>query len=403
MNILSGCFSINGTWVGGSSGSGTVGSGAQGQFAFYNAAGTTLTATSSLFLSQSGNVGIGTTSPAAQLDLEGWTATEGDCSNAPDCSTGNRQVNLSGTLNTTIASPGHVTGFQGIWQTVGATSSTSNVNGMRLQLDAGYTGDGLDRAADFQNYVQGSHALGVQNVEGNIGATIESQGGSSNDSTVGDNIGVYAIANGSDNLNVAVFGRSIDQSSGSNGSLADIGVIGIGAHNVGHGTFSQIGGYFTPYPSINDSAFATTSTALLLDDQASGFPLLIGDVNSVNAFTVTATGGIISTSTTNSTNFWQVLNSSGTNIFDIDTSNQRVGIGTTTPGSLLSLGSLANFTTATSIFYSSDGLNLSGGGCFAVNGFPLHRGRRPYMTRSDPFLGEFVAMQHAQRAAIPNL
>jgi hypothetical protein len=42
-------------------GSGSVGSGTQGQFAFYNAAGTTLTATSSLFMSQSGNVGIGMT------------------------------------------------------------------------------------------------------------------------------------------------------------------------------------------------------------------------------------------------------------------------------------------------------------------------------------------------------
>jgi hypothetical protein len=314
-----------------------------------------------------GDVGIGTTSPISELDVEGWTVTSGDCSNA-DCSTGNPQVNLSGTLNTALTSPGHVTGFQGIWQTVGATSSTSNINGMRLQLDAGYTGDATDRVADFQNYIQGTHLLGVQNVGGNIGATIEAQGGATNDSTTGDNVGVYAIANGSDDLNVAVFGRSIDQSSGSNGSLADVGVIGIGAHNVGHGTFSQIGAYFTPYPSINYSAFATTSTALLLDNQASGFPLLFGDVNSVNAFTLTATGGITSTSTTNSTNFWQVLNSSGSSVLDIDTSNQRVGIGTTTPGSLLSVQGVANFTPATSTLYSTGGLNLTGGGCFAVNG-----------------------------------
>jgi Chaperone of endosialidase/Domain of unknown function (DUF5011) len=69
MNILSGCFSVDGTCVGVSSGSGTIGSGTQGQFAFYNAAGTTLSATSSLFLSQSGNVGIGTTSPSYALDV----------------------------------------------------------------------------------------------------------------------------------------------------------------------------------------------------------------------------------------------------------------------------------------------------------------------------------------------
>jgi LysM repeat protein len=46
-------------------GSGTVGSGTQGQFAFYNAPGTTLTATSTLFISQSGNIGIGTSTPGS--------------------------------------------------------------------------------------------------------------------------------------------------------------------------------------------------------------------------------------------------------------------------------------------------------------------------------------------------
>ena len=58
-------------------GSGTVGSGTQGQFAFYNANGATLTATSSLFLSPSGYLGIGTTSPAYALDVNG-TINAGD-------------------------------------------------------------------------------------------------------------------------------------------------------------------------------------------------------------------------------------------------------------------------------------------------------------------------------------
>jgi hypothetical protein len=74
INLTGGCFSIDGTCVGGSSGSGTVGSGTQGQFPFYNAAGTMLTATSSLFLSQAGNVGIGTTSPRAMLDITGTSS-----------------------------------------------------------------------------------------------------------------------------------------------------------------------------------------------------------------------------------------------------------------------------------------------------------------------------------------
>lgn len=47
-------------------------------------------------------------------------------------------------------------------------------------------------------------------------------------------------------------------------------------------------------------------------------------------------------------------------------SNTRLGIGTSTPGSLLSLGGIANFTTATSTFYGN-GINLTSG-CFAIAG-----------------------------------
>src|SRR6202030_3487167 len=45
--------------------------GTTGQLPFYAANGTTLTATSSLFLSQAGNVGIGTTSPVAKFSVSG--------------------------------------------------------------------------------------------------------------------------------------------------------------------------------------------------------------------------------------------------------------------------------------------------------------------------------------------
>lgn len=51
-----------------------------------------------------------------------------------------------------------------------------------------------------------------------------------------------------------------------------------------------------------------------------------------------------------------------------DGSTGFFGLGTTSPGTLFSLGSLANFTTATSTFYSTGGLDLTGGGCFAING-----------------------------------
>ncbi|MDE1941108.1 MAG: hypothetical protein KGI66_03240, partial [Patescibacteria group bacterium] len=64
INLTNGCFSVNGTCVGGDSGSGTVNSGTQGQIAFYNANGTAVSGTSSISITQSQLVGIGTTSPS---------------------------------------------------------------------------------------------------------------------------------------------------------------------------------------------------------------------------------------------------------------------------------------------------------------------------------------------------
>lgn len=62
---------ISTTTPSGGGGSGTVGSGLTGQFPYYAANGTTLTATSTLFLASSGNIGVGTTSPSKLLTVEG--------------------------------------------------------------------------------------------------------------------------------------------------------------------------------------------------------------------------------------------------------------------------------------------------------------------------------------------
>ena len=59
----------------------------------------------------------------------------------------------------------------------------------------------------------------------------------------------------------------------------------------------------------------------------------------------------------------------------------NVGIGTTSPGSLLSLNNIANFTTATSTFYSSGGIDLEDG-CFAVDGVCIGGGDAAIWTLS---------------------
>lgn len=57
----------------GGGGSGTVNSGLTGQFPYYASNGTALTATSSIFLASSGNIGVGTTTPQYPLTAGGQT------------------------------------------------------------------------------------------------------------------------------------------------------------------------------------------------------------------------------------------------------------------------------------------------------------------------------------------
>ncbi|HYF10105.1 MAG TPA: hypothetical protein VD967_00680, partial [Candidatus Paceibacterota bacterium] len=110
-NITAGCFAVNGTCIGSGSGSGTVGSGTQGYFPFYNGSGTTLTATSSIYLTQGGNIGIGTTSPSTQLGVQG-------------------SILVSGTTTTgALTATGTVTFSSGLAATSGGTGQTTFTTG----------------------------------------------------------------------------------------------------------------------------------------------------------------------------------------------------------------------------------------------------------------------------------
>ncbi|HEX2792153.1 MAG TPA: hypothetical protein VHO23_00305, partial [Candidatus Paceibacterota bacterium] len=51
----------------------------------------------------------------------------------------------------------------------------------------------------------------------------------------------------------------------------------------------------------------------------------------------------------------------------------RVGIATSSPGSLFSVGGIANFTTGTTTFYGAGGINLASG-CFSINGTCIGNG-----------------------------
>jgi len=127
INLSGGCFSIGGTCVGATSGSDAVSTGAQGQFAFYNAAGAALAATSSIFLSSSGNVGIGTTTPNSPLVVTG-TMSLG--------STGATNIRLGSENATTPAMMfNSVTGIECILETSGGFRFVYNQASVPASLD----------------------------------------------------------------------------------------------------------------------------------------------------------------------------------------------------------------------------------------------------------------------------
>lgn len=110
---------------------------------------------------------------------------------------------------------------------------------------------------------------------------------------------------------------------------------------------------------LSNAFVATCATVNLASDVTGTLPI-------ANGGTATTTGG-----NTNGIEYFdgsKITNSSN-GLFN----GTNLSLGTTTFGSLLSLGGIANFTTATSTFYSSGGLNITHG-CFAVNSTCLTSG-----------------------------
>jgi hypothetical protein len=110
--------------------------------------------------------------------------------------------------------------------------------------------------------------------------------------------------------------------------------------------------------------FSGTVSSLTMSSIPWGLIATDGSGNFLATSTPTA-AAYIATSTTATSTFAGGLTAANGNFSILQ--NGYVGIGTTTPGSLLSLSNIANFTTATSTFYSTGGMNLAAG-CFAKGG-----------------------------------
>ncbi|MBI5742475.1 MAG: tail fiber domain-containing protein, partial [Candidatus Niyogibacteria bacterium] len=419
-NLTSGCFSVNGTCIT----SGGVGSGTQGQLPFYNAAGTNLTATSTLTLTQAGYFGIGTTSPLAKLSVYGDLFLEGS----------NRYLNFGTTQGTS--------GY-GIRDNLGVMEF-KNTNGMWVPIGGSLTSWGLSEASATNTgstlpgilgrsqtavigdyvYLFGGNNTAYTNVIyrapvsnptswSDTGSTIPGNLGNSQTAVIGDYVYLFGGYNGTAYTNViyrapvsnptswtntgstlsgnlgnsqtAVIGDYVYLFGGYNTAYTNViyripvwnGTPGLGSNkewvyraNGGSGTstaaFTQNGNWFGALATVgtNDNwglAIETNGTERARFDTSGNFG--IGTSSPYSKLTVWGAD------TLSTSRAFEVANSASTTLFTI-MNGGNVGIGTTSPYAKLSVTGqvVANNFTATSTNATS---TFAGGAVFGYNGSAL--------------------------------
>ena len=276
---------LSGDWT--NLGSGTIPAGLQGQIPYYASTGNALTATSAMFIASNGSIGIGTTNPSALLDVENGT------------------ILASGTVGDASAISG--AGTRMMWVPSKAAFRAGAVDGAQWDdpaIGINSIGLGYDTFASHDNSVAiGNHA--------------QSQG----ESAVA--IGYYSLANGlhSASLGNATAWGDYTTAVGSSGSLAN-------------GDYSSVFGYRNIANGVYSTAFGTESYANGM------YSITLGNANIASGTYSMALGSNMTVEDTGDHSIGIGLSAtpfsvSQANVLAIMGGN--VGIGTTTPGTALSV------------------------------------------------------------------
>ena len=330
INLTSGCFSVNGTCVTGTGGSGTVNSGTQGQFAFYNAAGTTLSGTSTLFASTAGDIGIGTSSPFSLLSVGGSAYISGN-------------LTATGTLTQT----GLATFANGFFSNASSTVGNGNQNG-GLTINGGATTTG-------NAYVTGYTGLGVA-PDGSTRLKVSGGSGSPSVGLSGSTLMLCSSTTACAGFGFEAsspYGMWIQTNSTNyplvlnpSGLAANGGGVAIGSQTAGTAALAVMNGSVgigttTPGSLLSVQGVANFNTATSTFYSSGGINLTAGCF-SVNGTCVTGgVGGGSGTVNSGTQGQFAFYNAGGTTLSGTSTlfisSAGNIGVGTTSPSSLFSV------------------------------------------------------------------